>query len=52
MRWARRTICARLHARDFFAMDTLTITSVLPGVGCHYRGEPDVSQCGAARTEL
>jgi hypothetical protein len=28
--------CARIHARDFYRRDALTITSVLPGIEFDY----------------
>jgi hypothetical protein len=41
--------CARIHARDFLQSDTLTITSMLPGVPKNYQEYHAVSRCGIAR---
>ena len=41
----KRFECARLHARDFSPMDALTVASMLPGVGGHYRETRPAVQC-------
>jgi hypothetical protein len=39
------TICARIHARDFSRIDTLTIASVLPGVAPYYLDPDSDMEC-------
>jgi hypothetical protein len=37
--------CARIHARDFTRIDTLTIASVLPGVADNYPDPGRSTEC-------
>ena len=43
---SKSTRCARIRARDFFAFDTLTIASVLPGAGANYLVPRTATECG------
>jgi hypothetical protein len=42
-------MCARIHARDFSRIDTLTIASVLPGVGGYYLDPRAAMECHTAQ---
>ena len=42
-------MCARILARGFSRIDTLTIASVLPGIGGHYLVPGTGMECGTAQ---
>ena len=44
--------CARIRARDFSRIDTLTIASMLPGVADDYLDMPYETECQVAQLKL
>jgi len=46
------TKCARIRAHDFLLLDTLTIASVLPGVGKNYRQWQPLLGCALTQSAM